>query len=147
MSRCVGICTDGAKAMTRRHSVVVMHLQAVAPDATWVHCSIHQEAFAAKGMSDSLKDVFGLKMVNFVKARPLNSRVFSALCNDMGSDHATLLQHTEVRWLSRGKVLTCFFLLRDELKVFFTDHHFHLSDRLHDDEILTELAYLDDVLI
>jgi hypothetical protein len=45
-------------------------------------------------------------MVNFVKARPLNSHVFSAQCNDMGSDHVTLLQHTEVLWLSRGQVLT-----------------------------------------
>jgi hypothetical protein len=79
-----------------------------------------------------LKDVLDttVKMVNFVKARPLNSRVFSAQCNDMGSDHVMLLQHTEVRWLSRGKVLTCIFKLRDELKV---------------DEFLTRLAYLGDV--
>jgi hypothetical protein len=35
--------------------------------------------------------------------------------------------------------------LRDELKVFFTDHHFHLSDHLHDDEFLTRLACLGDV--
>ena len=41
--------------------------------------------------------------------------------------------------------MTRFFELRDELKVFFTDHHFHLSDRLHDDEFLTRLAYLGDV--
>ena len=72
---------------------------AVAPDATWVHCSIHREALATKGKSDSLKDVLDttVKMVDLVQARPLNSRVFSALCNDMGSDHVTLLQHTEVR--------------------------------------------------
>ena len=59
---------------------------------------------------DSLKDVLDttVKMVNFVKARPLNSHEFSALCNDMGIDHVTLLQHAEVRWLSRGKVLTVF---------------------------------------
>ena len=119
-------------------------MQAVAPDATWVYCSIHQEALALGGMNDSLKHVLDttVKMVNFVNARPLNSRVFSALCNDMGWDHVTLLQHTEVHWLSRGKVLTRFFLflLRDELKVIFTDHNFHLSDRLHDDEFLTRLA-------
>jgi hypothetical protein len=62
-------------------------------------------------MPDSLKDVLDttVKMVNFVKAKPLNSRVFSALCNEMGSDHVMLLQHTEVGWLSRGKVLTHFF--------------------------------------
>ena len=37
-----------------------------------------------------------------------------------------------------------FFKLRDELKVFFTDHNFHLSDCLHD-EFLIRLAYLGDV--
>ena len=35
--------------------------------------------------------------------------------------------------------------MRDKLKVFFTDHNFHLSDRLHDDEFVTRLAYLGDV--
>jgi hypothetical protein len=75
---------------------VVRREQAVAPDATWVHCNIHREALAAKGIPDSLKDVLGttVKMVNFVKARPLNLRVFFALCIDVGSDHVTLLQHT-----------------------------------------------------
>uniref|UniRef100_A0A8C7KYS0 Uncharacterized protein n=1 Tax=Oncorhynchus kisutch TaxID=8019 RepID=A0A8C7KYS0_ONCKI len=95
-----------------------------------------RDALAAKGMPDSLTDVLDstVKMVNLVKTRPLNYCVFSALCNDMGSDHVTLLQHTEVLWLSRGK-----------LKVFFTDHNFHLSDRLHEDEFLTRLVYLGDV--
>jgi hypothetical protein len=35
--------------------------------------------------------------------------------------------------------------LRDELKVLFTDHNFHLSDRWHDEEFLTRLANLGDV--
>ena len=98
-------------------------------------------------MPDSLKDVVDttVKMVNFVKARHLNSRVFSALCNDMVRDNVMLLQHTEVCWSSRGKVLTHLFELRDELTFFFTYHSFHLSDRFHDDEFLTQLAYLGDV--
>jgi hypothetical protein len=61
----------------------------------------------------------------------------------MGSDHVKLLQHTEVRWLSSGKLLTHFLKLRDELKCSFTDHNFHLSDRLHDGEFLTRLNDLN----
>ena len=59
-----------------------------------MNCSINREALAAKGMPDSLKDILDttVKMVNFVKARPLNSRVFYPLCNDVGCDHVTLLQ-------------------------------------------------------
>ena len=53
----VGICTDGAKALTGRHGGVVPHVQAVAPDTTCGHCRIHREALAAKGMPDILKDV------------------------------------------------------------------------------------------
>ena len=146
-TQCVGICTDGARAMSGRQSGVVTRVQAVAPDATWIHCSIHREALAVKGMSASLKNVLDttVKMVNFVKARPLNSRIFSALCSEMGSDHETLLLHTEVRWLSRGKVLTRFFELKDELKIFFSDHNFHLSEHLHDEKFLTRLGYLSDI--
>ncbi|KAI7789743.1 putative zinc finger BED domain-containing protein 5-like [Triplophysa rosa] len=146
-TNCVGICTDGAKAMTGRLSGLVTRVQAVAPCAVWVHCSIHREALATKGMPERLKEVLqdAVKIVNFIKARPLNSRLFSALCNEMGSDHVTLLLHTDVRWLSRGKVLTRLFELKDELKAFFIDHPFELSNRLHDEEWLTILAYLGDV--
>ena len=35
-SICVGVCTDGAKAITGRHSGVVTRVQEVAPDATCV---------------------------------------------------------------------------------------------------------------
>jgi hypothetical protein len=39
-----------------------------------------------------------VKVVNFIKSRATNSRLFSILCNEMGSEHDRLL-HTEVRWL------------------------------------------------
>jgi hypothetical protein len=62
-------CIDGAKAMTGRYSGVVTRVQVVAPDATWVDCSIHREALAAKEMPDIFKDVLDttVKMVTLVK--------------------------------------------------------------------------------
>ena len=36
--------------------------------------------------------------------------------------------------------MTRFFELRDELKIVFIDHNFHLSDHLHNEEFLTRLG-------
>jgi hypothetical protein len=41
MGKSVGICSDGARAMTGEHSGVVAQIKEVAPDAKFVHCSIH----------------------------------------------------------------------------------------------------------
>jgi hypothetical protein len=68
-----------------------------------------------------------VKIVNFIKVRPLNSRLFSALCNEMGSDHEHLLLHSEIRWLSGGKVLTRLLELRDEVRLFLVNSKFELT--------------------
>jgi Ni,Fe-hydrogenase I cytochrome b subunit len=85
-------------------------------------------------------------MVTFIKQRPLKSRVFAKVCENMQKDHVTLLQHTEVVWLSRGKVLTMVFELRVELLLFSKDNNkASFSDFLEDTKWLLKLAYLVDV--
>jgi hypothetical protein len=59
--------------------------------------------------------------MNFVKARPLNSRLFPVLCEEMQADHKLLLFHSKVRWLSRGKVLKRLFELRKDVRRFLQD--------------------------
>ena len=62
-----------------------------------------------------------VKIKNVIKSQPLNSRVFGLLCQEMGSGHEQLLLHTEVRWLSRERVLQRLYELREEVKLFLTE--------------------------
>ena len=57
---------------------------------------IHREALASKEMSSSLNIVLSTAVTaaNYVKMRPLESRNFSALCEDMGSVHSEVLFST-----------------------------------------------------
>lgn len=69
---------------------------------------IHQQALASKNMSKSSKLVLdsAVKVIYIIKARPLNSRLVTVLCDKIGSTHKSLLLHTETYlWLSPGKDL------------------------------------------
>lgn len=145
---CVDICTDGAKAMVGKTSGAVARIKEVAPKCTSSHCILHRQALAVKKMPPSLKTVLdeAVKIINFIKSRPLNMRLFQVLCDDMGSVHKSLLLHTEVRWLSRGKALVRLFELRSEVTLFFTDHTMGgLENKLTDKKWLCRLAYLADI--
>jgi len=58
-----------------------------------------------------------MKIVNEIRSRALNPRLKKTLCERMDSQHEHFL-HTEVRWLSRGRVLLHFVELKKETKQF-----------------------------
>ena len=86
-----------------------------------------------------------IKVVNFIKTRPLYSRLFAIFCNEMGADHLCLLFHTEARWLSRGKIIQRLFELREELLMFLGDHNAELASIMADKIWLSKVAYLADI--
>ena len=116
-----GCTTDGAPAMLGSQSGFKTRVKAINSKVKHMHCMIHRQALAAKTLPTELKEVLDdtVKMVNFVKASALNSRLFRLLCLDLDSVYETLLYHTEVRWLSRGNVVKRVFELKDELELFF----------------------------
>lgn len=53
----VGLCTDGARAMTGHERGLAARVQQVAPLVKWTHCMVHREALAAKKMPVLLDSV------------------------------------------------------------------------------------------
>ncbi|XP_030289596.1 zinc finger BED domain-containing protein 5-like [Sparus aurata] len=145
---CVSVCTDGAGAMQGARKGLRACVLEVAPHVKFLHCMIYREALAGRCLEPELRDVLqtSVKIVNFIKSRPLQSRLFATLCHEMGSDHEALLFHTEVRWLSHGKVLTRLFELREEVRIFLSDCSSPLADYLTDPKWVASLAYLASIL-
>jgi hypothetical protein len=93
--------------MKGRLSGLVARAKNVNPSTECNHCIIHRQALASKRMNPVFHKIMdeAVKVINFIKSRPLNSRSCSQLCTDLDSENTTLLLHSEVRWLSRGNVL------------------------------------------
>ena len=81
-----------------------------------------------------------VKIVNFIKSRPLQTGLVITLCDEMGSHHKSLLLHSEVRWLW-GKVLTHLYELRDEVYLFLMDGKYELAAKLTDPNWIVKLLY------
>jgi len=146
----VSVATDGAPAMCSEKAGVIglmvekrNQLSLAGPFAV-IHCILHQEALCGKSLK--MKDVMDVvvKTVNFIRALGLNHRQFVSFLADLETEYGELLYHTEVRWLSRGKVLQRFFELRQQIALFMA-----MKDRdipqLSDPMFLSDLAILTDI--
>ncbi|GFS74196.1 protein FAM200A [Trichonephila clavipes] len=93
---------------------------------------IHREALDSKEISPDLNIVLTtvVTVVNYIKMRPLKSRIFSRLCKDMGAVHSSLLFYCEARWLSHGKFLQRVYELRNEITVFLEEENLPEAEKI-----------------
>ena len=111
------------------------------------HCFLHRHALEPKTLPwklQKLLDIF-VKVINWIRCRALNHRIFKSLCQDYGSEHLVLLFRTEVRWLSRGRDLTRFFELRKEVKAFLKERHYDHAKEMESKEFNQILAYVSNI--
>lgn len=60
------------------------------------------EDLVAKRLSEHMKITLEkvVKIINFIKSRPLQSMLFETLYKDMGIEHVMFRLYNEIRWLS-----------------------------------------------
>jgi hypothetical protein len=123
LENCVGICTDGATPMVGsiRGFASLVQKERENPDVT-THCFIHREALVSRSLGVEMKNVLddAIKMVNFIKDQ-FAVECLKKLCENLKKRHINPLLHTEIRCLSRGRVLNRVFELKGELPDYFQE--------------------------
>ena len=151
LSRLVCVTTDGAPAMVGERkgaaSLLARHCETSGntQPIKKMHCIIHQEALCAK--SANLEGVMSVavKVVNSILSRSLNHRQFQALMDEVEQHHGNLLFFSEVRWLSRGAMLSRVWELRQNIASFLHEKSSPYADKFSDSRWLTDLTLLTDI--
>lgn len=88
-----------------------------------------------------------LKCVNKIRGRALNRRQFRLFLSVLQEEYGELLLHCDVRWLSKGKVLSRFWELKESIYLFLSEIDELPTERecIVCDEWLSDLAFLVDI--
>lgn len=139
IQKLVGITTDGAPAFTgvQKGFIALCRKDDMFPSFLSYHCIIHQQALCGQFLNANNVMKAVVKLINHVRAHALQRRQFRTLIEEMNLEYGELLLHTEVRWLSKGKILRRFYELLPAIIAF-------LKERNEDYSILEEPTWLRD---
>jgi hypothetical protein len=99
---CISI--ESAPSMSGSLKGFVVLVKRKNPGIISTHCFLHRETFNSKSVVPQVRKILHemIKMMNYVKNRPLESRLFSAPRPATEAAHKQILLHMEVRWLLRA---------------------------------------------
>jgi hypothetical protein len=82
---CVGICTDGASSIIGSMRGFTCMVKKEIPGVVKTHCFLHGEMLVSAALGDGMEKVLddATEMVNFIKQRPVHSRMFRKLCENL----------------------------------------------------------------
>ena len=142
------VCTDGAPAMkgVREEFIGLLKKELPHPESLIAfHCILHQRNFAAKSatVGDTFKTV--LEIVHFIRVNSTRDRQFcELLINDDETDIVDMPFYCQVRWLSRGNILSKIFKLKQQTVSFYEKQKKHCY--LSDFDFIRNVAFLCDLM-
>jgi hypothetical protein len=68
---------------------------------------VHGESLATKELCPELSEMMAavIRNINYIKIRPLKSRLFAEFCEEMGAQYQSLPFYCNSRWPSRGNIV------------------------------------------
>lgn len=109
------------------------------------HCVLHIENLCAKNIKFQSVMQVVISTVNFIRSKALNHREFKEFLEDMDAEYGDVIYFSEVRWLSRAKVLKRFLNLLPEVKIFMTNLKGRHVPEFDDIFWIADLAFLVDL--
>ncbi|XP_034547514.1 general transcription factor II-I repeat domain-containing protein 2-like [Notolabrus celidotus] len=123
-TKLLNVTTDGSPNLTGKNVGLLQRIQdrvredSPNSDLIFLHYIIHQEALCKSVLELDHVAKTVVKLVNFIRARGLNHRQFIQLLEESETEHTDVLYHSNVCWLSLGKVFRRVWDLRGEIWTF-----------------------------
>ena len=127
------VTTDDTAAMQGSQKSAVKKIKQLSPECAGIYCILHREILVMKklklnavvvgGKENELIDVLWevVTIVNLIRKSAKQQRLFSKLCNKMGSTSKKLILHSKLQWLSRRKMLSHVFEFQEQLEVYCSE--------------------------
>lgn len=145
------LVTDGAPAMVGKHNGAATLLKKDCPRLLTFHCIIHNSVLCSKLKGEFVKPMNTIiSLVNFLRAKSAKQhRDVKTFLKEHEAAYHDVPLHTAVRWLSKGKVLSRVWDLRQDLCGFLqqlvNESSQSYLDFLNDKEEMTVIAFLVDM--